>query len=489
MGRVARYDEGQLQKPRRTAHGLRVEGYASKAGVYRYARADGSVSLELRPDDEVFSSESLASYEDAPITDGHPGKLIGGDTTLRAKLAKGIVRSARRDGDKVAIDGSLHDGAPDRSELSPGYTVRIDETAGVDPKHGRYDRIQREIRVDHLALVDRARGGRECQLRLDGEDAEIRLDAKGCFYGDAVDGCNGDCMDGDDRKDAELSGEARGNLADSRFALPEDRKLPIQDAGHVKAAMGGHGLAAVKDVSDEDKKKAARKIAAKAEKLGIDASGFRERWLGEKADEITTEKSKMAEEKTNSSTTGAESIDELRSQRDDAESRANKADAKITGLNAELLAVQAKLADEAGAAESAVVMRERKMRQDAQDELARVNSSFEERVRRAAELRFKAKSLCPDIRIDGETDDAICKSVLKRLTPTEPFEGKDAEWRRVRLDQLVEHGQKNQAQRETIARAVRTDAVDERSDNAKPKWGDVWKAGPPATTALNKKGR
>jgi hypothetical protein len=180
MTRVLRMDSGSLASPVKTEHGLIVEGHAGRPGVYRYRRQDGSEWRELRLPEEVFSPESLASYRAAPVTIGHHG-LIAGDPDKRAKFGSGAVLRARQDGDKVAFAAALDDSATDaagagKNQISPGYTMEIERKAGTHAKYGRYDAIQRSIRVDHLALTDEARGGGDLQIRLDDGETLVRLD-------------------------------------------------------------------------------------------------------------------------------------------------------------------------------------------------------------------------------------------------------------------------------------------------------------------------
>jgi hypothetical protein len=75
---------------------------------------------------------------------------------------------------------------------------------------------------------------------------------------------------------AQLTAEERDSLPDSDFAAvwtdadgKKQRALPIQDAAHVRAALGGHGLSATKGIPAEVKAKAKKKIAAAAKKFGI----------------------------------------------------------------------------------------------------------------------------------------------------------------------------------------------------------------------------
>ncbi len=506
MARVVRHDQGQLGKPIKTAQGLRIEGYASRPGVYEYTntREDekdglgraGTTRRELRPDDEQFSPEVLAGYAGASLTDGHPGKLIASNPALRARYAKGVVLSARRDGDRIAITAMVTDPAlvktieDGKRELSPGYSLELDRTAGVDPKYGRYDAIQRKLGIDHNAVVDGARGGHDMAFRLDGDGETIHSDedmggdpgAKKCDYD--LDGCDGSCMDwmpegsedGEARAD-DLSSEARNNLADSKFALADKRKLPIHDAGHVRAAMGGHGLSAVEGVSDEDKAKAAKKIVAAAKKHGIDASGFAEKHglPFEKPEEKRTDMADPIEPTT---------IDELRKQRDDAKSEASRLGATIVALQGDVEDLKKKVDTDVDKK-----LKEANTRADAAVEaFAKLKDGYESRVIASADLRAKSVMLLGErIRLDGKSDDEVCTEVLRQLTPSEGYATKDATWRRVRVDELAQRRGKSVEERAAISRMVRGDASDDigtvdRNDNRhapKVKHTDLWSAGPP----------
>jgi len=174
--RVARTDIGTLRKPEITAQGfLKVEGYASKAGVFVYHRGDGTEVRELRPRDEVFSLKALSSYEGAPLTLHHPSEKVTAKNAKRHSIGT-VLQPARRDGDHVAVTMMICDAdaieAAKRgtSQLSSGYTVEIEDKAGIDPEFGRYDCVQRNIEINHQALVDRARAGDTARIRLDRAD-------------------------------------------------------------------------------------------------------------------------------------------------------------------------------------------------------------------------------------------------------------------------------------------------------------------------------
>lgn len=179
-GRELRIDVGSLRsRGTRTPQGfLRVPGNLTRTGVLTYYRPDGSKFNELRHPDEVFRPDSLATLTFAPVTERHPGGLVSPKNV--AQVSVGIVTEARRDGRFVTGDLVVQN---DRAiarvlsgklrELSPGYTCRIDHTAGTWDGE-RYDGVQRGIVYNHLAIGPRewGRAGPEVALKLDAKGRE-----------------------------------------------------------------------------------------------------------------------------------------------------------------------------------------------------------------------------------------------------------------------------------------------------------------------------
>jgi hypothetical protein len=75
-----------------------------------------------------------------------------------------------------------------------------------------------------------------------------------------------------------LTTKKRNDLDADSFAFPKQRKMPINDASHVRSAMSRFGQ--VKGVSTAEKRTAYRKILRAAKKFGIDASGFQKKYGG-----------------------------------------------------------------------------------------------------------------------------------------------------------------------------------------------------------------
>lgn len=170
-----REDRVSLRPPRRLADGrLRADAWLTRTGVFEYVEPGGKVRREYRPPDEVFHPESLAAYEGLIVTDEHPPEPITLQNAARYRRGQ-TGEIARRDGDHVAaalyvddpglISAMERPHRPKR-DLSVGYNIQYDETPGVTPDGQRYDAVQRNIRPNHVAVVEKGRAG-TARVRLD----------------------------------------------------------------------------------------------------------------------------------------------------------------------------------------------------------------------------------------------------------------------------------------------------------------------------------
>ena len=149
-----------------------VPAYVARTGVQEYMDACGRVRREYRPDSEVFSDSSLASYEGVALTVRHPPEQYVDACTWK-KYSVGHVISARRSDNKVEARLMIADRdaaeqvlAGKLVELSAGYTADV-----VEERTDQYDFIQKNININHVALLEQgqARGGRELRVRLDSQ--------------------------------------------------------------------------------------------------------------------------------------------------------------------------------------------------------------------------------------------------------------------------------------------------------------------------------
>jgi hypothetical protein len=146
----------------------------ARAGVQAYGgasvgRDDLAVVRIYRPEEEVFADAAMASLAHRPITLDHPDDFVSARNWKDLAVGNTGGRVVR-DGDFVALDLALMDQAAieavqsGKRQLSVGYSCTLDFTAGTTPGGEVYDAVQRNIRGNHLALVDVARAGPECRI-------------------------------------------------------------------------------------------------------------------------------------------------------------------------------------------------------------------------------------------------------------------------------------------------------------------------------------
>lgn len=168
-------DRVSVSAPRRTADGYLVADVkVARTGVQDYlgselGKPDMPIVRLYRPPEEVFSKDAMTSYAYRPATVDHPAHMVD-SSTWKAVSAGQTGGEVVRDGEFVRVPLVLMDGAAIKAyesgkrELSMGYTAEIVFRDGVTPEGQPYDAVQTNLRMNHLALVDKARGG--AQLRI-----------------------------------------------------------------------------------------------------------------------------------------------------------------------------------------------------------------------------------------------------------------------------------------------------------------------------------
>ena len=114
----------------------------------------------LRPEEEVFSEATIASFEGKPVTDDHPSDLLDAETA--PMHSKGHVQNVRRGTgewkDYLVADLHIQDAdlikeiRNGKREVSCGYAVEYEPNGD-----GTY--TQKNIRGNHVAVVDQGRAG------------------------------------------------------------------------------------------------------------------------------------------------------------------------------------------------------------------------------------------------------------------------------------------------------------------------------------------
>jgi hypothetical protein len=194
MDRVRRLDRSSFGRAQRLDNGMiRAPARLTRTGVFTYLTADGKTVRELRLPEEVFAPESLSSFELVPLTNDHPTENGGEVTAENAKrLSVGTVGNVKRDETDRNYVGAvlmIHDADAaslvesgkreiscgyfcDREPAEPGATYRDPLTGDAEP----YDFVQRNIRGNHVAIVNVGRAGPEVRIIMDAADG-VQVDS------------------------------------------------------------------------------------------------------------------------------------------------------------------------------------------------------------------------------------------------------------------------------------------------------------------------
>lgn len=159
----------------------------SKVGVFPYLGKQISSELEpdkiyqvYRPAEELLSEETINSFKLLPIVDDHT--MLGSEPGMTPAEEKGVHGTSGSDvygkdgklyGDLKIYSETLKDEIEaGKKELSMGYFCDYELTPGTfDGQH--YDAVQRNIRGNHIALVEEGRMGPDVRVM----DRKITMDS------------------------------------------------------------------------------------------------------------------------------------------------------------------------------------------------------------------------------------------------------------------------------------------------------------------------
>ena len=153
----------------------------ARSGTQQYLQDEIGQSGEkavtvYRPEDEVFSQATIASFEGMPVTNDHPDAEEGVTAENAQYLAKGHCQNVRRGtgpekdlliADLVIIDPqTIQDVLDGKREISCGYNYELHEENGK--------MVQRQIRGNHIAIVDKGRAGKRVCIKDSAPNNERR---------------------------------------------------------------------------------------------------------------------------------------------------------------------------------------------------------------------------------------------------------------------------------------------------------------------------
>ncbi len=170
---------------------LRARLKMAKPGVFNYFRGNG-ISLEAKLPEEILSISTMDSAKRSPIADGHPpisdcDGLITPDNYskyIKGSLGDSItIQNGYLVGEETVFDKTLAEDIKSgkKAEVSIGFTADIDPTPGeYNGEH--YDVAQRNIRINHIAHVEKGRAGSDVKAFFDTSESDgvpvTRLDSR-----------------------------------------------------------------------------------------------------------------------------------------------------------------------------------------------------------------------------------------------------------------------------------------------------------------------
>ncbi len=170
---------------KRTEDGYLIASAKSvRTGIQIYAgwevgRPQMDAVRVYRSPEEVFAQDSLQSFSHAPVTNLHPDEQVTADNWAEYSVGE-VSTAAKRDGEWVELPLILKDAKAikavesGRRELSAGYTCDLAWESGVTADGQEYDARQVGIKINHLALVNKARAGSQARIGDGVEGGESR---------------------------------------------------------------------------------------------------------------------------------------------------------------------------------------------------------------------------------------------------------------------------------------------------------------------------
>ena len=176
--RVFRTDSAPLKSHRIDNAGfLVVDAPIGAVGIVKRYNADGKLQREFRSPEELFNIDSMETAKFKPVTNSHPtisGGVLSPDNVNKVSVGT-VGENIRQDGDllmapfaiqnRTAIK-AVQDG---KREISAGYYCDLDDTPGTyngEP----YDKVQRNIEYNHVAVVHSGRAGKRVAIKMDGNE-------------------------------------------------------------------------------------------------------------------------------------------------------------------------------------------------------------------------------------------------------------------------------------------------------------------------------
>ena len=154
---------------------LWIDCRAARLGVMSYQQSDGSYTNEVHLPEDLFDIQTKYSAFGVPVTIEHPQEGVVTAGIHKIVSVGTVMFPARIDEDYFLrmrmqiFDKDISQRIEDNIQSGIGWDVSCGYSADLDEKPGEfngasYDSIHRNIRYNHISLVEKGRAGTEVGL-------------------------------------------------------------------------------------------------------------------------------------------------------------------------------------------------------------------------------------------------------------------------------------------------------------------------------------
>lgn len=220
-----------------------MDAFLTRTGIFEYRDDAGGVRRELRLDNEVFDGNALDSFSMAPVTDDHPPAMLTVENAREYSRGH-LSETVKRDGNFVRASMLITDAAliakmeNGKKQISCGYVCDLEMKSG-EYRGQKFDAIQRNIRGNHVAVVDTGRAGPDVCVRMDALPDEEK---EKVMFKVRIDGVDYECTEAMAQAFAKYDAErasvaARCDVAEKALATEKAARLDAEDPAKFQARV------------------------------------------------------------------------------------------------------------------------------------------------------------------------------------------------------------------------------------------------------------
>lgn len=288
----------------------------ARVGVFPYLHSDGTWTNEAKLPEDILSESTVKSANNKPVTNDHPvddGENVLVDKSNSTQYVKGFTAdNAHVEGDMLKVgltimDPQLIDAVQNggKQELSIGFQTDVEPISG-EYNGAKYDSVQRNIQINHVAVVDRAREGHN--IRITGDSAQMVVNdtrkekqmaenEKNVFDDAGSTSSNTNSASSNTSSSSNSSSSSSSDDKDKQIA---DLKQQVKDLqAQLAKANGSNSSSNSQDDSDDDKGKNSNKsdsVEREIEKLKAERDKYKSKVEGDSFNNAVDDRIELIDE-------------------------------------------------------------------------------------------------------------------------------------------------------------------------------------------------